>query len=196
VSGTARYYLRTPDGMLIGTSQGSTHHYYLRDGEMNIVGLTNSSGTATAYYTYDPYGAHPTATGTDAALNNYRYKSGWLNNSDIYKFGARYYHASDARWTQQDPIAGTITNAATINRYNYSGSDPVDRSDPSGRDWCPTTWDLHGECASARLNMIAAMAAVTAAVFTAETGVGVILVISAAALYASAAISEKNACFG
>jgi RHS repeat-associated protein len=108
-----RYYLRTPDGMLIGTSQGSTHHYYLDDGEMNIVGLTNSSGVSTAYYTYDPYGAHPTATGADAALNNYRYKSGWLNNSDIYKLGARYYHASGARWTQQDPIAGTIGNPPT-----------------------------------------------------------------------------------
>jgi RHS repeat-associated protein len=135
VSGTARYYLRTPDGMLIGTSQGSTHHYYLHDGETNIVGLTNSSGIASAYYTYNPYGAHATATGTDAALNNFRYKSGWLNNSDIYKFGARYYHASDARWTQQDPIAGTITNAATINRYTYTRDHPIDNWDPSGRNF-------------------------------------------------------------
>jgi hypothetical protein len=27
-----------------------------------------------------------------ADINNYQFKSGWLNNSDIYKFGGRYFH--------------------------------------------------------------------------------------------------------
>jgi RHS repeat-associated protein len=155
-SGAGRYYGRTPDGLLIYTNSGATVHYYLHDGEKNVTGLTTSTGTRTATYTYGPYGEQPTATGTDAAKSGFRYKQGWLDTaSGLYKFGTRYYSAADARWTQRDPLAGSIAQPSTINRYSYSGCNPVDRWDPSGQNF----WG----CVAAVANMVAATAAIIAA---------------------------------
>jgi hypothetical protein len=39
------------------------------------------------------------------------------------------------RWTQQDPIGGSIANPATVNRYAYVNGDPVNATDPSGRSF-------------------------------------------------------------
>jgi RHS repeat-associated protein len=133
-SGTTRYYYRTPAGLLLGTNQGGTRHWFLRDGEHNIVGVTNSARQRTATYTYGPYGERATATGADAGVNSYRYKSGWQDTSGLIKFGTRYYDAADAHWTQEDPLPGTLSKPSSLNRYQYVNGNPIDGWDPTGRD--------------------------------------------------------------
>ncbi len=36
------------------------------------------------------------------------------------------------RWTQQDPVAGSIGDPSGVNRYVYVGDDPVNFVDPDG----------------------------------------------------------------
>jgi len=132
VGGVTRYYIRTPSGELIATRSVGVSHYYIHDGEKNVIGLTNASGSRTATYGFDPYGRETVKTGTDAAINRYRYKEGWLNDfkptdaDNLYKFGTRSYDPKVQRWTQQDPVGST-------NRYEYVGGNPIDNWDPSGR---------------------------------------------------------------
>jgi uncharacterized protein RhaS with RHS repeats len=47
-------------------------------------------------------------------------------------FGTRYYDPLVGRWTQQDPVAGSISDPGTVNRYLYVGNNPVNRIDPTG----------------------------------------------------------------
>ncbi len=52
----------------------------------------------------------------------------------MYKFGTRYYNPGFGRWSQQDPLRGQLNDPTSLNRYVYAGDDPVNLTDPSGRD--------------------------------------------------------------
>jgi len=52
----------------------------------------------------------------------------------LYKFGTRYYDPTLGRWTQQDPVRGHLDDPNSLNRYLYAGDDPVNLTDPSGKD--------------------------------------------------------------
>jgi uncharacterized protein RhaS with RHS repeats len=52
----------------------------------------------------------------------------------LYKFGIRYYDAATGRWTQRDPVGGSLLETVKANPYVYAGDDPVNLVDPSGRD--------------------------------------------------------------
>jgi RHS repeat-associated protein len=130
--GTNTYYTRDDDGTLVSQRIGATTYYYVFDGLGSVLHLVDTSGNVAATYGYDPYGG-TTATGTAAAGNPFRFASGHLDSTGLYKFGTRYYDAAYGRWTQRDPIAGDIGIPGTVNRYAYVGCDPVNDTDPSGR---------------------------------------------------------------
>jgi RHS repeat-associated protein len=114
--------------------------YYLKDGLGSIVAVINGNGSTVANrYAYDPYGKVTTSTGTQA--NPWGYAGGYLDSTGLVKFGTRYYDPNLGRWTQHDPLAGTVVNPATMNRYTYVGCNPVNGTDASGADWWnPSTW--------------------------------------------------------
>jgi RHS repeat-associated protein len=126
------YTVRDSDGNLIGFKDSAgAHWYYLLDNLGSVVAVINSSGSTVANrYGYDEYGQATSVTST--VTQPWRYGSGYLDNTGLYKFGARYYDASLGRWTQPDPIPGTVQNPGTVNRYLYVGDDPVNDADPAG----------------------------------------------------------------
>ena len=81
-------------------------------------------------YGYDPYGNTTTHTGT--APNPWGYAGGYTDTTGLIKFGTRYYDAALGRWTQQDPIGGSIANPNALDRYNYVACNPISGKDPSG----------------------------------------------------------------
>ena len=52
----------------------------------------------------------------------------------LYKFGIRYYDPTLGRWTQQDPLGGSLFDPSTGNRYAYTNDDPTNLTDPTGKD--------------------------------------------------------------
>ena len=50
----------------------------------------------------------------------------------MYKFGIRYYDAATGRWTQRDPVGGSLAETVKVNPYVYANDDPVNMVDPSG----------------------------------------------------------------
>jgi len=68
-------------------------------------------------------------------LNNpFTFAGGSLDSATtLYTFGTRYYDPSLGRWTQQDPVGGSLGDLNSANRYTYAGDDPVNMVDPSGK---------------------------------------------------------------
>lgn len=133
-AGANTYYERDSGGTLVSERTTAGDFYYYFDGLGSVIGLVDPAGNQRAAYTYDPYGANATAIGVNGPLpaNPWRYTSGYQDPSGLYKIGARYYDPALGRWTQQDSIV-QLGNPGNGNRYIYTGSDPVNYIDPSGR---------------------------------------------------------------
>jgi RHS repeat-associated protein len=56
------------------------------------------------------------------------------SGTGLYKFGIRYYDPSTGRWTQRDPVGGSLQELVKANPYVYAGNDPVNMVDPTGKD--------------------------------------------------------------
>ncbi len=132
---TTTYYTRDSRGALISQrfSPGgaSATQYYLFDGNGSVVGLTDTSGTLVATYSYDPYGNVVSQTGS--ASSPWQFQSGYRDSggytTGYVKFGARYDDPTLGRWTQQDPVGGSLGDTGAVNRYVCVRDDPVNVSD-------------------------------------------------------------------
>jgi hypothetical protein len=94
----------------------------------------------------------------------------------LYKFGTRYYDPTLGRWTQQDPVAGSLRDLNSANRYTYAGDDPVNAVDPSGRDCFYFT---NGEIDLFAWVLIGGGALYTIlGIIVSETGIGAVLLIA------------------
>lgn len=98
---------------------------------LGVLHLVDGSANVQATYAYDPYGG-TTASGAAAAGNPFRFVSGHLDSTGLYKFGTRYYDTAYGRWTQRDALAGVISEPGTVNRYAYVGDNPDKHTDPDG----------------------------------------------------------------
>src|SRR5260370_10950001 len=89
--------------------------------------------TLVSTYQYDPYCNLTSSTGSVA--NPWRFAAGYFDSSTrLYKDGTRYYDSAIGRWTQQDPLRGSLADPTSLNRYLYVSDDPVNFTDPSGKD--------------------------------------------------------------
>ncbi len=131
--GSTLAFTRTPAGSLVSMRSGTSHFYYIFDALGSVIALTDGSGAIAASYTYDPYGNTVTASGAQATVNPFRFASGYFDSATgLLKFGTRYYDSSLGRWTQRDPIGGSIANPGAMDRYVYAGDSPVNLTDASG----------------------------------------------------------------
>jgi RHS repeat-associated protein len=146
------YFLRDNQGNPIGEYHAA-NYYFLTDGLGSITNvIQGSSGTVTKTYAYDPFG-NVTETGSGTATDlRYTGNSLWDNSSanpgsaPLYQIGTRYYDPTAGRWTQQDPVEGTIDDSSSSDAYSYAANDPMDNVDPSGEFNCGGFWHLvnHG----------------------------------------------------
>jgi RHS repeat-associated protein len=109
-----------------------TPSFYGYDGGGNVRQLTSSAGAVTDEYEYDAFGASFTKVGTTP--NNYLYR-GEQYDSDLglYYMRARYYNPLTGRFLSRDPEDGDASDPKTLHKYLYTGGDPVNGWDPTGR---------------------------------------------------------------
>lgn len=113
------------------------HHYHLTDAIGSVVGLVSAAGTVTATYSYDPYGRLLNQTGNliVAGRNQIRYAGGIASpDTDLIKFGVRYYDPTTGRFTQQDALNMPL-DPGNANRYAYAANNPINYVDPTGFYW-------------------------------------------------------------
>ncbi len=91
---------------------------------------------------YDEYGR--ILLDTNPGFQPFGFAGGLYDpQTGLVRFGARDYDPEVGRWTARDPIG---FGGGDGNLFSYSGNNPVDLSDPTGRavEWCHMVADLPG----------------------------------------------------
>lgn len=122
---------RISENQLVGSTW--TPSFYGYDGHGNVRFLTSTTGVLGNIYQFDAFGMPIASAGTTA--NAYLYSGERFDqNIGLYHLRARYYNQGTGRFETLDPVAGHNFEPATLHKYLYSGSDPINFIDPSGQD--------------------------------------------------------------
>jgi RHS repeat-associated protein len=137
-------------GNLYGFKHGSAMYYYLRNGQNDIIGIIDSSGTQVVGYTYNSWGVVESVSGSLASTigndNPFRYRGYYLDNeTGFYYLNSRYYDPQVGRFINADSVGllASVMQNPNIdkNLYSYCDNNPVTRSDSSGKFW-ETIFDI------------------------------------------------------
>ena len=129
-------------------------YYYVRNGQNDIIGLIDGSGTQVVSYTYDSWGkpvvtdaekndANDTVkdgiTGslanTVGVKNPYRYRGyRYDTETGLYYLNSRYYNPEWGRFINADAIAGSTGELLSHNVFAYCKNNPVNMHDPNGTE--------------------------------------------------------------
>ena len=119
-------------------------YFYLKNAQGDVTGLVNASGTQVVSYTYDPWGAPMSVSGsmsaTLGAANPLRYR-GYVYDTEtgFYYLSNRYYNPVWGRFINADTadVLGASPGKANWdkNLFAYCDNDPVNRQDNGGDLW-------------------------------------------------------------
>jgi RHS repeat-associated protein len=114
---------------LLATIEGATTTYHHQD-HLSVRVNTNTSGTVVAQQGNFPFGEawYTTSTTTKWRFTSYERDAESGNDYAIF----RSYSNRLGRFTTPDPIAGSITDPQSLNRYVYVLNDPPRLIDPLG----------------------------------------------------------------
>lgn len=131
------------DEVLTMDRPGSVYYYH-QDALWDPNALSDANGNVAERYTYDAYGdvavldtnynvQPPNSWGTPHSLvdNPFLFTGREFDEeTGIYNYRARYYDSAEGRFLQRDPSEKETGE----NLYAYTADNPVNQTDPSGRD--------------------------------------------------------------
>ncbi|MGW8329913.1 RHS repeat-associated core domain-containing protein [Streptomyces sp. NPDC055897] len=135
-------YSRTPDGQLLGVSGngGATLVYTNQHGDLTAT-FSPTATTLAGSTAYDPYGQKTASTATQ---HNLGYQGGWTDqNTGRITTASRIYDPATGTFTSHDATSQSPTPSVAGNAYTYANDDPLDNTDPSGNNACPTNGGGH-----------------------------------------------------
>src|ERR1700733_1574298 len=115
-------------------------YYYYADQMGNTSVITTSNGTPCYQATFTPYGQEMATQ--NACPQNYKF-TGYERDAETgldYAF-ARYYNSRLGRFMSADPMAGSLTDPQSFNRYAYVVNSPTNFTDPAGMEKYPCQGD-------------------------------------------------------
>lgn len=113
---------------------GGSLSFYGYDGQGSVRLLTNAGGTITDTYDYDAFGNLISRNGTTS--NDYLYAGEQFDpNLRFYYLRARYMSADSGRFQTMDEYEGQPFDQRSLHKYLYAGSDPINKTDPSGKSF-------------------------------------------------------------
>ena len=120
------------------TCNGETY-YYVTNLQGDVTDILDDAGTALVTYTYDAWGNILTTTGSLASTlgiaNPLCYRSYVYDaETGLYYLQSRYYNPEIGRFISADSQLST-DDVIGLNLFAYCGNNPVNRVDPTGKDW-------------------------------------------------------------
>ncbi len=108
---------------------GATYRL-VKDGRGSVVGVVDvATGAAAEEISYDTWGR--VLADSNPGFQAFGYGGGLSEpETGLVRFGARGYDGEIGRWTTKDPLGLD----GGLNTYVYVENDPVNRTDPNGRD--------------------------------------------------------------
>ena len=118
-------------------------YYYIKNGQQDIIGLSDASGQWVVDYSYDTWGNLLKAGGSMASTlgvdNPFRYRGYYYDTeTGLYYLESRYYNPELGRMMSADSLSVLGMSKTTLNDknlYNYCDGNPVGRVDESGNFW-------------------------------------------------------------
>jgi RHS repeat-associated protein len=131
------HYSYDSRGQLVSFKLNGTPYFYTRNGQGDITGLIDASGTQVVKYTYDSWGKPISITGslalTVGAKNPYRYRGyRYDHESGLYYLQSRYYDPSIKRFISADDGIDLGADLLGYNMFQYCANNPVNYADPTG----------------------------------------------------------------
>ena len=128
------------NGSLFGFNYNGANYYYIRNGQNDIIGILDSTGTQVVSYQYDTWGKLLGISGSQASgvgtLNPFRYRGYYYDTeTGLYYLNSRYYDPNTGRYLNADSGVGAGSDILAANVFAYCGNNPVSRFDPSGHAW-------------------------------------------------------------
>jgi RHS repeat-associated protein len=116
----------------ITQNQAGGTSFYGYDGHGSVRLLTDTTGAITDRYDYDAFGGAVASPG--GTINQYRYSGEALDQDlALYYLRARYLKTDTNRFWSSDPFESTNFDPLSAHRYIYANGDPVNKSDPAGK---------------------------------------------------------------
>ena len=135
-------FLYDENSSLMGLEYNGTRYYYIRNAQLDIIGIIDRTGKQVVSYQYDAWGKVLPTTGelkwTVGVANPFRYRGYYYDQeSGLYYLQNRYYDPVVGRFISPEPnvYAGGFDSGAGLSRYNvyaYCANNPVNFSDPTG----------------------------------------------------------------
>jgi len=137
-----REYLYSGSQLLAKIEAGASQYYH--QDHLSVRVITDTNGTKVGERGHFPFGdAQPwyeTGTNTKWKFTTYERDAESLNDYAV----ARYHINRLGRFASPDPIAGSIADPQSLNRYSYVRNDPINMIDPLGLEgFCvETSWGI------------------------------------------------------
>jgi len=131
VASPSREYIYSGDTLISTVSAGTTNYHHAD--HLSVRVTTDANGNIVGQQGHFPYGEpwYSASTTTKFLFTSYEHDS----ETGLDYALARYYDSRMGRFCSPDPVDGWPDDPQSWNRYAYSRNDPVNLTDPSGKNW-------------------------------------------------------------
>jgi RHS repeat-associated protein len=139
-------YVRAGETLLAAERSGATRFFHA-DQLGSTRALSNTSGSITDSYHYNPWGEVTAHSGSDT--NAYLFAGEPFDGAARLSYNrARWFDPGLGRFLSRDPWSGEPVSPATLARFDYAGSRPTVLRDPTGWFFCTAPGGTLGEMAA------------------------------------------------
>ncbi|MBI5565987.1 MAG: RHS repeat-associated core domain-containing protein [Chloroflexi bacterium] len=117
----------------------SAWEYLLPDALGSVRQIVDGASSVTLAKSYEPYGSVLTSTGTASSI--FGYAGEQIDTTGLIYLRARYMQPTLGMFLSRDPWEGDQLRPGSMNGWNYTEGNPVNRVDPNGKQgdlvYCP-----------------------------------------------------------